>query len=117
MQRVHDDTVITLLQDDLPDSASRSYVKEHKTTQVPKEQQKGKSFGSTQTMGGEFPKVGQGDRKKVKVDLFYFPNLLAFLLLYGVIFLVIAVVVVDTFTVLHLTLAIFYSLLSLAKSI
>jgi len=68
MQRVHDDTVITLILDDLPDSASRTYVKDHKTTVVPKEQQKGKSFGSTQTLGGDFPKVS-GKRRLSCGDL------------------------------------------------
>lgn len=56
MQRVHDSTLITLLTDKLPDSASTSYIKERKTTQVPKDQQKGKSFQGALVVG-EFPKV------------------------------------------------------------
>ena len=56
MQRVHDGTVITLLTDKLPDSAATNYIKERKTTQVPKDQQKGKSFQGVLTVG-EFPKV------------------------------------------------------------
>ncbi len=58
MQRVHDSTIITLLTDTLPDSASQSYVKERKTTQVPKDKQKGKSFEGGVTVG-DFPKVRQ----------------------------------------------------------
>ena len=56
MQRVHDSVVITLLTAELPDSASLSYIKERKTTQVPKDKQKGKSFEGGLTTG-EFPKV------------------------------------------------------------
>lgn len=56
MQRVHDSMVITLLTDKLPDSASMNYIKDRKTTQVPKDQQKGKSFQGGVTTG-DFPKV------------------------------------------------------------
>ena len=56
MQGAHDHTVITLLADTLPSSASQSYIKERKTTLVPKEKQKGKSFEGGITTG-EFPKV------------------------------------------------------------
>lgn len=58
MQRVHDSTVITLLTDKLPDSASQNYIKERKTTEVPKDKQKGKSFDGVLTIG-EFPKVSR----------------------------------------------------------
>jgi hypothetical protein len=58
MQRVHDSTVVTLLTDKLPEAASATYIKERKTTQVPKEKQKGKSFHAVATPPGEFPKVG-----------------------------------------------------------
>ena len=56
MQRKNDGTIITLLTDKLPDSAAQNYIKERKTTQVPKDKQKGKSFGGIQTTG-EFLKV------------------------------------------------------------
>lgn len=56
MQRIHDSVVITLLTDKVPDSAPSSYIKDRKTTPVPKDKQKGKSFDSVRVTG-EFPKV------------------------------------------------------------
>ena len=71
MQRVHDSTVITLLRDSLPDSASQSYLKERKTTQVPKDKQKGKSFEGAITVG-DFPKVRPVFRALVYITIALF---------------------------------------------
>ena len=57
MQRVHDSTVITLLTDSLPGASTSSYVKDRKLAQVPRQQQKGKSFDGCFVSAGEFPKV------------------------------------------------------------
>ena len=56
MQGAHDHTVVTLLTDKLPQAASQGYIKDRSTHQVPREQQKGRSFDAVVTDGG-YPKV------------------------------------------------------------
>ena len=57
MQHCHDDTVITLLQTSISDSAPTAYIKARLSNEVPHEQQKGRSFECVVLPEGEFPKV------------------------------------------------------------
>ena len=59
MQRFHDDTVITLLQTSIPDSTHTTYIRSRPTTEVPREKQKGQSFGDNGSQGTDFPMVSK----------------------------------------------------------
>ena len=58
MQTRDDDVTITLLRTSIPDSTTDTYIKQREDPDLPREKQKGKSFGDIAwSVGSDYPTV------------------------------------------------------------